>query len=125
MERHVGVLQNGHAGADELGHDHFDGFVEQVRVDPPQGVLKTALQDHAVVAVPFCLSGTRCDVGPVGKVVAQVLEPLNGGVFDDGFGEAGQGLLLPRPFAAVGAVLFGLSEVSRRDSATTRSKSDV
>ena len=89
----VALHQRRRIAARELAVGILQRLGRQVRIQPDERLAQPAFQHHvAVVRVAALRAGlARGDVRAVQHRVAERLEPGEGGVFDDGFGETAHG----------------------------------
>lgn len=68
----------------------------QVRINSSDCVAKACQQDRLLVVGPFRVRAINSNLWSVGILVAQIQEPIDGGLFDCGFGERCHGGTCPK-----------------------------
>ena len=91
MEGAVAGLQGRPLGAGQPAEGAVQRVSGQGGVELGQGVPQPPLQDHLAVVGPLGVGRVGSDVGAVGDLPAEALQPGQRGLFDVGLGDGGHG----------------------------------
>ena len=75
-------------GASDLAEGVVNGFERERGVQPSKGVAQSPLEHDLAVVGAFGGQLTGGDLGTVCDLPPEAAEPVEGGILDDGFGEA-------------------------------------
>ena len=87
MDGTIACLQRWSRGADESAEGVVERVGGQCGVEPRQRVAQTLLQHHLAEVAALGGELAWCDLRAVLDRVAEALQPVERGVFNDGFGE--------------------------------------